>query len=61
VDIINNLTDILQYSDPAEFAGQRFPLYLHRDLFLKTYFFIRDVKLIHRSIKPKIPKNDKGL
>ncbi|MDR1435554.1 MAG: hypothetical protein LBI77_04085 [Puniceicoccales bacterium] len=53
-DIVSNLTDILQYSDQAKFAGKSFSFDLHRDLFLKTCFFIREVKRIRRSAKPKI-------
>jgi hypothetical protein len=55
-DIISNLTDILQYSDQAKFAGQSFSLDLHRDLFLKTCLFVREVKRIRRPVKSKTPE-----
>jgi hypothetical protein len=50
----SDLTDILQYSDQAKFAGELFPPNFHRDLFLKTCRFVREVKRIRHPIKAKI-------
>jgi hypothetical protein len=52
-EIASDLTDILLYSDQAKFAGIKFQNDFHKDLFLKTCRFVREVKRIRRSAKPK--------
>ncbi|MDR1906858.1 MAG: hypothetical protein LBQ03_01405 [Puniceicoccales bacterium] len=53
-EIASDLTDILQYSDQAKFAGIQFQSDFHRDLFLKTCRFVREVKRIRHPAKPVI-------
>ncbi|MDR2812659.1 MAG: hypothetical protein LBB05_02650 [Puniceicoccales bacterium] len=50
-EIASDLTDILIYSDQAKFAGIKFQNDFHRDLFLKTCRFVREVKRIRHSTK----------
>jgi hypothetical protein len=50
-DMASNLTDILQYSDQAKFAGQNFHRDLQKDLFLKTCRFALETKRIRRRTK----------
>ncbi|MDR2807047.1 MAG: hypothetical protein LBB11_02740 [Puniceicoccales bacterium] len=54
-DMSSSLTYILQYSDQAKFAGQVFDHNFHRDLFLQTCHFVREVKRIRRQT-PTVPQ-----
>ncbi|MDR0418458.1 MAG: hypothetical protein LBH08_03435 [Puniceicoccales bacterium] len=48
---VSMLSDILQYSDIAKFAGEDLSFDLQRDLFLKTCYFSRDVRRAQRQSK----------
>jgi hypothetical protein len=55
-EIASDLTDILLYSDQAKFAGIKFQNDFHRDLFLKTCRFVREVKRIRKSTIKSVQK-----
>jgi hypothetical protein len=52
---VSMLSDILQYSDAAKFAGEHLSLDLQRDLFLKACNFSRDVRLAQRQPMTSTP------
>jgi hypothetical protein len=58
-EIASDLTDILQYSDQAKFAGKIFHQDFHKDLFLKTCRFAREVRRIRASKKITVKSSPK--
>jgi hypothetical protein len=57
---ISLLSDILQYSDRAKFAGEGLTIDLQRDLFLKACAFARSVRLMNQKPKPTNPTPSKS-
>jgi hypothetical protein len=51
---VSMLSDILQYSDIAKFAGEDLSFDLQKDLFLKTCYFSRDVRRLQQQSKSTI-------
>ncbi|MDR0590659.1 MAG: hypothetical protein LBG09_02280 [Puniceicoccales bacterium] len=58
-EIANDLGTVLQSSDQAKFAGENFHQDFHKDLFLKTCRFAREVRRIRapkKMVTPSVPK-----
>jgi hypothetical protein len=58
-EIASDLGTVLQYSDQAKFAGEIFSQDFHRDLFLRTCRFAREVRRIRapkKIVTPSVPK-----
>jgi hypothetical protein len=55
-EVASDLSTVLQCSDQAKFAGEIFPQDFHRDLFLKTCRFAREVRRI-RAQRKTVPQS----
>ncbi|MDR1303236.1 MAG: hypothetical protein LBJ81_01295 [Puniceicoccales bacterium] len=58
-EIASDLGTVLQSSDQAKFAGEVFSQDVHRDLFLRSCRFAREVRRIRapkKNISPSVPK-----